>query len=167
MQEKKKIRDDWRIDLDNLVESLRRRQLVGFQIQGKKTLEVLRQIVDKYTWKNSNELYNKIRDVGFEITCIDPLAFSVSTTVRRLLNVIRKEHMKLIEKQSKNSHYFEEIRTNENSLSGDVSMNLLRSAIFEGINELLHEFGQSWDFDLCLDIFTSNETILVDWINCY
>ncbi|OII75325.1 translation initiation factor IF-2B beta EIF-2 [Cryptosporidium ubiquitum] len=159
MQDKKKSKDDWREDLYNLIELLRRRQLIGSQAQGKKTLEVLRQIVDKCTWKSVNELILKIKEIGSEVASIDPLAFSVNSTFRRFLNVVRKEYIKLCTKQPACYYYFS---SSENTdLQGDVNMCLLRSAIFEGINELLHEYGQSWDFDQCLDIFTANETVLI------
>lgn len=161
MQDKKKNKDDWREDLYNLKEQLRRRQLVGSQAQGKKTLEVLRQIVDKYAWKNVNELIKKIKEIGSEVATIDPLAFSVNSTFRRLLNVIRKEYIKLCIKQPAHYYCFTRSENFEGYLQVDVNMCLLRSAIFEGINELLHEYSQSWDFDQCLDIFTTNETILI------
>ncbi|KAH8583939.1 translation initiation factor if-2B beta eIF-2 [Cryptosporidium sp. chipmunk genotype I] len=159
MHDKKK--NDWREDLYNLIELLRRRQLIGSQAQGKKTLEVLRQIVDKYSWKNVNELILNIKEIGSEVASIDPLAFSANSTFRRLLNVIRKEYIKLCIKQPTSCHYFKSSENSRGYLQGDVNMCLLRSAIFEGINELLHEYGQSWDFDQCLDIFTANETILI------
>ncbi|KAJ1608004.1 translation initiation factor if-2B beta [Cryptosporidium canis] len=159
MQDKKK--NDWREDLYNLIEQLRRRQLVGSQAQGRKILEVLRQIVDKYAWKNVYELINKIKEIGSDVAAIDPLAFSVNSTYRRLLNVIRKEYIKLCIKQPMHYDCLTHSESLGNYLQSDVNMCLLRSAIFEGINELLHEYGQSWDFDQCLDIFTTNETILI------
>ncbi|KAL5368589.1 translation initiation factor if-2B beta [Cryptosporidium parvum] len=159
MHDKKK-NNDWREDLYNLIELLRRRQLIGSQAQGKKTLEVLRQIVDKYSWKNVNELISNIKEIGSEVASIDPLAFSANGTFRRLINVIRKEYIKLSVKQPSSCQYFKNSENSKGYLQ-DVNMCLLRSAIFEGINELLHEYGQSWDFDQCLDIFTANETILI------
>ncbi|KAF7457287.1 putative translation initiation factor eIF-2B subunit beta [Cryptosporidium felis] len=161
MQEKKRNKDDWKEDLYNLIESLRRRQLVDSQSQGKRTLEVLRQIVDKYTWKSVEELIKKIREISLEVTLIDPLAFSVGSTVRRLLNVIRKEYAKLHLKQPRQLYNLGNLGGHENSRRVEISSCLLRSVIFEGINELLHEYSQPWDFDLCLDIFSPNETILV------
>ncbi|KAH7647479.1 hypothetical protein FG379_000695 [Cryptosporidium bovis] len=161
MQERRKIRDDWRIDLDQFVDSIRKRELVGSQTQGRKTIEVLRHIVDRHSWKNGNELYRIIREIGSEIIGIDPLAFSVGSTVRRILNIIRKEHIKLATRPPTQAYYFDDTKNFEAHLSGEINIFLLKSAIFEGINELLHEFGQSWDFDLCLDIFASGEKILI------
>ncbi|KAH8740027.1 hypothetical protein FG386_000854 [Cryptosporidium ryanae] len=161
MHEKRKNRDDWRVYLDQFVDSIRKREIIGSQTQGKRTLEVLRHIIDRYSWKNGSELYKTIREIGSEIVSIDPSAFSVGITVRRILNVIRKEYMKLSPNTPTQMYYFEGTENCDSYLSGNVNMFLLRSAIFEGINELLHEFGQSWDFDLCLDIFTQGEKILI------
>ncbi|KAL7069074.1 initiation factor 2 subunit family protein [Cryptosporidium serpentis] len=161
MNDKKKAKDDWRVDVDNLIELLRRRQLSDSQSQGRKILEVLRQIVDRYPWKSAYELYQIIRKIGNEISTVDPLAFIVGNVVRRLLNVIRKEYAKLTTSQIKQPTYFDNMNLPDICDSTSVSMSLLRSAVFEGINELLHELGQSWDFDSSLDIFQTNDTILV------
>ncbi|CEG38866.1 translation initiation factor eif-2b beta subunit [Plasmopara halstedii] len=96
MKELKEWLDEWpavREVVDDLVLSLKRRQLHGSYETAKMTTNVLCKVLETVEWSTAGEILEKIRQLGYMLTTAHTHELVIGNVVRRVLYIIREEHL--------------------------------------------------------------------------
>ncbi|KAH7463845.1 hypothetical protein PRIC1_006451 [Phytophthora ramorum] len=94
-QELKEWLDEWptvRDLVDELVLSLKRRQLRGSYETAKMTTSLLSKVLETVEWSTAGEILDKIRQLGHMLTKAHAHELAIGNVVRRVLYIIREEH---------------------------------------------------------------------------
>ncbi|GLD92052.1 hypothetical protein PINS_up000585 [Pythium insidiosum] len=81
-----------RASVDDLVLSLKRRQLTGSYDTAKRTTMLLSEMLNSVDWKTAGEITEKVRSLGDMLTKAHPQELAIGNVVRRVLYIIREEH---------------------------------------------------------------------------
>lgn len=95
--------------LELIVTSLRRRQIIGALPSAKATLEILRIMLGQCKFSNTDHMMRTVRAVGRELTGAMPTELTIGNIVRRVLFLIREEFSNKLKSVSSASTSEEEI----------------------------------------------------------
>ena len=91
-------------DLNTIITGLRRKQISGSHQCAKATIEVVRSILSRYNFKSTEQLIRIVRGLGQELTAAAQSEFTIGNLIRRVLFIIREEHVSQIKETSSNSN---------------------------------------------------------------
>lgn len=80
-------------DFDTIITGLRRRLLLGPHQCAKATIEIIRSLVSKCNFKSTELMMRLVRALGKELTMAAESEFTIGNLVRRVLFIIREEHV--------------------------------------------------------------------------
>ncbi|CAI5719918.1 unnamed protein product [Hyaloperonospora brassicae] len=78
--------------VEELVLSLKRRQLIGSYETARMTTRVLSKVLETVKWTTAGEILDKIRQLGHMLTKAHAHELVIGNVVRRVLYIIREEH---------------------------------------------------------------------------
>ncbi|KAK1944073.1 Translation initiation factor eIF-2B subunit beta [Phytophthora citrophthora] len=146
--------------VDELVLSLKRRQLRGSYETAKMTTSVLSKVLETVEWSTAGEILEKIRQLGHMLTKAHAHELAIGNVVRRVLYIIREEHsnaLKLSSADSANGNAVAPVSGPPSSRNNNLSRSLgtiltpgtdtdlsipiadLKLSVMEGIAELVDE----------------------------
>ncbi|KAF4034348.1 Initiation factor 2 subunit family [Phytophthora infestans] len=155
--------DEWpavRELVDELVLSLKRRQLHGSYETAKMTTSVLSKVLETVEWSTAGEILEKIRQLGHMLTKAHAHELAIGNVVRRVLYIIREEHsnaLKLSSADAANGSAVAPVSGPPTSRNNNLSRSLgtiltpgtdtdlsipitdLKLSVMEGIAELVDE----------------------------
>ncbi|TYZ60194.1 hypothetical protein PybrP1_003516 [[Pythium] brassicae (nom. inval.)] len=82
-----------RASVDDLVLSLKRRQLTGSYDTAKKTTMLLSRVIETVEWTTAGEIMEKVRQLGHMLTKAHSRELAIGNVVRRVLYIIREEYL--------------------------------------------------------------------------
>ncbi|CAJ1958997.1 unnamed protein product [Sphenostylis stenocarpa] len=85
--------------VNEFVNLLKKREIEGSQATAKQTAELLRSVISHQRVPHANQataLINAVRAVGEQIIDANPIELAVGNIVRRVLYIIREEHLSLV-----------------------------------------------------------------------
>ncbi|ETO81117.1 hypothetical protein F444_04510 [Phytophthora nicotianae P1976] len=151
-KELKEWLDEWpavRELVDELVLSLKRRQLRGSYETAKMTTSVLSKVLETVEWSTAGEILEKIRQLGHMLTKAHAHELAIGNVVRRVLYIIREEHSNALKLSSaaapvsgRNNNLSRSLGTiltpgTDTDLS--IPITDLKLSVMEGIAELVDE----------------------------
>ncbi|CAI5718744.1 unnamed protein product [Peronospora effusa] len=111
--------------VDELVLSLKRRQLRGSYETAKMTTNVLRTVLETVEWSTAGEILEKIRQLGHMLTKAHAHELTIGNVVRRVLYIIREEHSNALKLSSMDTTA--PVSVCSSTSSSSRNMNLSRS----------------------------------------
>ncbi|KAI8079091.1 uncharacterized protein B0P05DRAFT_542286 [Gilbertella persicaria] len=76
--------------INEFIQKLKRRQVVGSFFVARETAIILRQVVSTTRWRDANELIDVITRIGSNLASAQPNEFAIGNIVKRVLKVIRE-----------------------------------------------------------------------------
>ncbi|KAG1224405.1 hypothetical protein G6F35_004041 [Rhizopus arrhizus] len=76
--------------IEDFIDRLKRRQIVGSFFVAKETAIILRQVVSMSRWRDANVLIGIVTAVGIRLASAQPNELAVGNIVKRVLKVIRE-----------------------------------------------------------------------------
>ncbi|KAL7313218.1 GCD complex subunit gcd7 [Mucor circinelloides] len=76
--------------IDDFIQKLKRRQIVGSFFVAKETAIILRQVVSISRWRDAHVLIDIVTQVGIRLTSAQPNELAIGNIVKRVLKVIRE-----------------------------------------------------------------------------
>jgi len=145
------------------VTRLKRRGFEGSYELCKRTLELMRFLVNARRWRTAEELLRVVRALGRRLIRARPGELVVGNVVRRVLHLIKEEYVTLLREENGETDSFNLMPGRpEVDFSEEVKGNL-RAAAVEGVSEMIVEIENAM-VPICeqaLDHIHSDETILV------
>ncbi|KAG6620777.1 translation initiation factor eif-2b beta subunit [Phytophthora cinnamomi] len=136
--------------VDELLLSLKRRQLRGSYETAKMTTSVLSKVLETVEWSTAGEILEKIRQLGHMLTKAHAHELAIGNVVRRVLYIIREEHSNALKLSSADAAPPSSRNNNLSRSLGtiltpgtdtDLSIPIadLKLSVMEGIAELVDE----------------------------
>ncbi|CAO3657473.1 unnamed protein product [Mucor hiemalis] len=76
--------------VEDFIQRLKRRQILGSYFVAKETATILRQVVSTSRWRDVNVLIDVVTQVGTRLATAQPNELAVGNIVKRVLKVIRE-----------------------------------------------------------------------------
>ncbi|CAO3690720.1 hypothetical protein G6F70_000899 [Rhizopus microsporus] len=76
--------------VEDFIDRLKRRQIVGSFFVAKETATILRQVVSMSRWRDANTLIDIVTEIGIRLASAQPNELAVGNIVKRVLKVIRE-----------------------------------------------------------------------------
>ncbi|EGZ19878.1 hypothetical protein PHYSODRAFT_312818 [Phytophthora sojae] len=182
-KELKEWLDEWPVvrDLvDELLLSLKRRQLRGSYETAKMTTSVLSKVLETVEWSTAGEILEKIRQLGHMLTKAHAHELAIGNVVRRVLYIIREEHSNALKLSSADGGAAAQVPAPPSSRNNNLSRSLgtiltpgtdtdlsipiadLKLSVMEGIAELVDEIDSLHVniADQAMEYIHSDEVIL-------
>ncbi|TMW65747.1 hypothetical protein Poli38472_008389 [Pythium oligandrum] len=97
---------DWpsvQANVDDLVLSLKRRQLAGSYDTAKRTIMLFSHMLETVKWSTASEIMDKVRGLGHMLTRAHPHELAIGNVVRRVLYIIREEHANALKTETESA----------------------------------------------------------------
>lgn len=80
-------------DLQAIITGLRRKNLAGAHQCAKATIEMIRTLISRYNFSSTEQMLRVVRNLGKELIQAAESEFTIGNLVRRVLFIIREEHL--------------------------------------------------------------------------